>query len=333
VPSHRKWTDPNGLEYDIPYRPNLDNFQRTRCAQSGESLEQIAENARKLFEEVRELSRLGGAERLLRFESLLETAHQFQLDVRGRASIQACFDRHFLDSKGPRVARTSRRALLFMCRVYRSVLTFIKAAEKLSSFRSVAFRPIDLPRVQSKVPGRSFSSLTQYVVAELHITEIASDMRHLLSREKKKEEFNSLRKERRIVHAEIQTVFEYLKRASLRKQETKVHSYIGCSRLCCVLCFCFVQFHGQFRVRGCHRTVYHRWETPRSFSSSADAMAFQNAMQKTFQFTKQILVAVLKGTIQSSDGLLHESTIACSTAETVSSSSLSEMTLRPRDPT
>jgi hypothetical protein len=333
LPSYRKWTDPNGLEYDIPCQPNLDKFQRTRSAQSGESLEQIAENARKLFEEVRELSQLGRADRLLCFEQLLETAHQFQLDVRGRASIQACFDRHFLENKGPRVARTSRRAFLFMCRVYRSVLTFIQAAEKLSCFRSITFHPVTQPRISSKVPRGSYPSLTQYIAAELHINEITSDMHRLLNTEKKREDFDDLRRKRRIMHAEIQTVFEYLRRASVRKQETIVHSYIGCSKLCCVFCYLFILFHGRFRVRGCHRTVYHSWETPRSFSSRAAAMEFQDALQKTFQLAKQIVASVLKGAIKSSGDLLHESTVACSIAETVSSSAVNNMTLRPRDPT
>ncbi|KAI6028947.1 hypothetical protein EDC04DRAFT_3142746 [Pisolithus marmoratus] len=67
-------------------------------------------------------------------------------------------------------------------------------------------------------------------------------------------------------HAEIQLVFYIAQGTHPRTVTKEFYPYIGCSKLCCFLCFTFLRFFGQptpfFRVRGCHGRVYSRWSLP-----------------------------------------------------------------------
>lgn len=74
------------------------------------------------------------------------------------------------------------------------------------------------------------------------------------------------------------------------------------------------------------------WDSPGSFHSISDALAFQNALKSTFLEIKQILIKVLGEEGKLPGDLLHESTIACSTADTIAARSVDDMTLQPRDP-
>ncbi|KAI6133803.1 hypothetical protein EV401DRAFT_1575486 [Pisolithus croceorrhizus] len=67
-------------------------------------------------------------------------------------------------------------------------------------------------------------------------------------------------------HAEIQLVFYITQRTHLETMTKEFYPYIGCSKLCCFLCFTFLRSFGQrgpfFRVRGCHGKVYPSWSLP-----------------------------------------------------------------------
>lgn len=126
-------TDDHGLEYDIPCSYNFGQLQRSRTVESGETLARITDNALTLFKKVQNFGLLDDAATHPRVESLLEITHEFQIDVHGRVSIKASFGRCFPHTKGPKV----RRAFFFMGRIYRTVLTFIEAAENIPSLRCI----------------------------------------------------------------------------------------------------------------------------------------------------------------------------------------------------
>lgn len=62
------------------------------------------------------------------------------------------------------------------------------------------------------------------------------------------------------LHAEMQLIVYYEEHPDARM----VSRYIGCDKLCCFLCYRFIQEHGQFAASGCHQSLYSLWTIPRS---------------------------------------------------------------------
>ncbi|KIN97409.1 hypothetical protein M404DRAFT_893390 [Pisolithus tinctorius Marx 270] len=87
-------------------------------------------------------------------------------------------------------------------------------------------------------------------------------------------------------HAEIQLVFYIAQRMHPEILTKEFHPYIGCSKLCCFLCFTFLRFFGQygpfFKVRGCHGRVYPLWSLPDASGLHVDmCMELYLALRKT----------------------------------------------------
>ncbi|KAI6137114.1 hypothetical protein F5141DRAFT_69395 [Pisolithus sp. B1] len=89
-------------------------------------------------------------------------------------------------------------------------------------------------------------------------------------------------------HAEIQLAFYIAQKSHPKTMIEEFYPYIGCSKLCCFLCFTFLRFFGKrspfFRVRGCHGRVYPQWSLPETDGLHADmCMELHLALRETFR--------------------------------------------------
>ena len=141
--------------------------------------------------------------------------------------------------------------------------------------------------------------------------------------------FNGLRCESCRVHAEVQLIHEYESRQANRADTGRVHPYIGSSKLCCYLCSSFIRRHGFFTYRGCHWKIYHRWLVPTAIAAAETTHIFEETLRGVFEEMKGHVRTLMKGEeLPSNEPLRPETTLDMSSAATVSSRDLSEMTLR-----
>lgn len=72
-------------------------------------------------------------------------------------------------------------------------------------------------------------------------------------------EFAERQKQKLNVHAEVQM----LRSLSINESSTPgLFSYLGCSKLSCFMCNCFIQSYGRFTTRGCHGRLFKPWTVP-----------------------------------------------------------------------
>lgn len=260
---------------------------------------------------------------------VIKSAFILQTDVRSRTFLQCCFVGHFgLDFAA---ASRARRALLFMCRFHAAVSTFTEAASRLPSFRSMSFKFVErfpevLPMEDARKPKavrdvlaglntRSTEALTLKLFKGIGKTMAKAD-----------EDFNKARQQPCHVHAEIQLVDNF----ENRREETgwRVHTYIGGSKLCCFLCESFLRHHGFFQYRGSHWKIYHLWHVPKAFKTSKTALVFENSLRLLYREVVEHIRSIMRGEAQASkDPLRPESTVDLSSAATVSTQDMAEMTL------
>lgn len=62
------------------------------------------------------------------------------------------------------------------------------------------------------------------------------------------------------IHAEVQLLI-HLNTANASGSE--IFPYIGCSKLCCFMCYSFIQSYGHFNARGCHGRLFKPWTVPK----------------------------------------------------------------------
>lgn len=101
-------------------------------------------------------------------------------------------------------------------------------------------------------------------------------------------------------------------------QKGCVSPYIGCSKLCCLLCWLLLRVHGGYHVRGTHETIMHRWEMPPILLSDAHSSEYQPILQDFLCLKKIILQQLLDQSFPlKHPKLLAQSSAALSTIETV----------------
>ncbi|KAL9055451.1 MAG: hypothetical protein Q9162_003549 [Coniocarpon cinnabarinum] len=72
--------------------------------------------------------------------------------------------------------------------------------------------------------------------------------------------FAEQQQQRLNVHAEIQMLMFFNTSTS---SASEVFPYLGCSKLSCFMCKCFIRSYGQFTSRGCHGRLFRPWTIPR----------------------------------------------------------------------
>ncbi|KAI6020960.1 hypothetical protein BKA83DRAFT_1447902 [Pisolithus microcarpus] len=171
--------------------------------------------------------------------------------------------------------------------------TLVEAAETIPGFANLSIRLVNRPpshKFLRNLP--SLASLFTWLglpftlptvrkyVGDTTIATIQQDFGKL----QEKSMFQTLS-----THAETQLVFYITQRTDLETMTKEFYPYIGCSKLCCFLCFTFLRFFGQrgpfFRVRGCHGRVHPRWSLPETKGLHVDmCIELHLALGKTFHY-------------------------------------------------
>lgn len=249
--------------------------------------------------------------------------------MRSRTFFQGCFVGHF--GFAFEAASRARRALLFLCRFYAAVLIFTEAASRLPSFRSISFEFVkQFPEVLPLKDGMKPKAARDVLAG---LKERSSDALLLkLCKGKSKtiakviEGFDKARHQPCHVHVEIQLVDNF----ENRREETgwRAHPYIGGSKLCCFLCDSFLRHHGFFHYRGSHWKIYHKWHVPEAFKTGKTALNFENSLRLVYREVVEHVRKIMREEAQpTKDPLRPESTVDLSTAATVSTQEMAEMTL------
>lgn len=260
---------------------------------------------------------------------VIKLAFILQTDVRSRASFQGCFVGHFGLAFG--AASRARRALLFLCRFYAAVLAFTEAAARLPSFRNMSFKFVRPFREVLPLKDGMKQKAARDVLTGLGARCNETLMTKLCRGESKStakvdKDFDKARRQPCHVHAEIQLVdsFEH------RREEAgwQAHPYIGGSKLCCYLCDSFLRHHGFFQYRGSHWKIYHQWQAPEAFKTRKTALVFENTLRLVHREAVEHVRSIMRGDAQcTKDFLRPDSTVDLSTAATVSTQEMAEMTL------
>ena len=99
-------------------------------------------------------------------------------------------------------------------------------------------------------------------------------------------EFAKRQKQKPNVHAEVQMLM------SLNTNESYTSGlfpYLGCSKLSCFMCNCFLRSYGRFTTRGCHGRLFKPWTVPsvdRLLPDQADQIAEALVLVQTEVETK-----------------------------------------------
>ncbi|KAI6137110.1 hypothetical protein F5141DRAFT_1209430 [Pisolithus sp. B1] len=208
----------------------------------------------------------------------------------------------------------------FLGRLKSCYHTLVEAAETITGFANLSIRLVNRPpshKFLRKLPslGSLFNRLglpfnlatVQKYVKDTTITAVQQDFGKL----QEKSMFQTLP-----THAEIQLVFYISQRTHPETMSKEFYPYIGCSKLCCFLCFTFLQFFGRrgpfFRVRGCHGKVHPRWSIPETNGLHADmCMELHLALQEMFHYmshemTKAVATCLPVTAVGSSAGMTDD---------------------------
>jgi len=250
--------------------------------------------------------------------------HQSCVATRLRRRLEGLQDGH---KRYDRAVSTIR----FLCRIRHSVFTFIEAATTISIFQSIERVAVPVPQASRRPksdPTRRYS-LDRVLTDRLGLTLHENGWPSHLRQDETRGHFRKIWKEKRHVHTEIQMLHAYV--ASVLVQGAwAAHPYIGCSRRCCMLCYCLIISYGGFQVRGTHETVMHRWAIPAvplSVGEGVNGNKFQAAIQRVLELVKAVLQGILAQPypLTNNPELLAQSSAALSTAKTILDREISEM--------
>lgn len=322
----RSWIDDNENEFQFS-GASLDEAENiSRAALSAQSLKNISEEVDSIFKLIDQVSSLDENEdyhmsRAI-LKQLLPSLFSVWRSPRFQASIKARLRARFQDSqRSEKRQHEAVTALKFLCRVYLSVDVFIQAAQSMPIFKSVECVPVPL---QPAIPTKATSNP---ILAQATPLEIAQSLGlyvrgfgwlHHLESKAIKNSFRKLRGEKRHVHAEIQLISYRIQFFKSRHEDERVHPYIGCSKLCCLLCWLLLRVHGAFSVRGTHETIMHRWEIPAVLLTEAYTAEYQPILQDFLGFIRMLLQNLLDQPFPlRHPRLLAQSSAALSTTVTV----------------
>ena len=317
----RTWIDDSGFEFEIPTNPLAEADKVSEAVLTGESFKDLDVSVGDLFSTIHNLCREEVSQETqdILLKQLMHSLFDLWKGARTQSAVKAYLHRHFGENRKRK--REAEKALLFLCKIYHGVYTFIEAAERLRIFKSVECVPVRY----NKVPGPNNDAnprqrIPLEVAKNLGVPVYRADWIDYLSREGSR--FSNLLKEKRNkrhFHAEIQILHHHDFLLSLGEKK-HTHPYIGCSRRCCFLCYFFILAHGCFRVRGTHKTVMHRWEIPNQFpvGNTGAITKFRLATERLSDTVKSILRDLFKMSYPiSKPELLAQSSDALSSTQVV----------------
>ncbi|EPE30438.1 HIT/MYND zinc finger-like protein [Glarea lozoyensis ATCC 20868] len=319
----RSWIDDNGNEFQFSSAPFNEAKNISKAALSAQSLRQIddeVDNTFKLIDQIVSLNEKEDCRDLLK--QLLPSLFSIWRSPRFQASIKAHLKVRLQDSQNSeRRQNEAFTALKFLCRIYYSVDVFTEAAETMPIFKSVECIPIPLPPANHTkgVQNSVRTQPTPLEVAEnlgLYVNGVGW-LRHL-EKNVIEDNIRKLRGDKCHVHAEIQLLSCHAQFLDSSSGDRKVHPYIGCSKLCCLLCWLLIRIHGAYSVRGTHEAIMHRWTIPAILLVEPYIVEHQPILLEFLAHIKMLLQSFLNQSYPfRHPGLLAQSSAALSTTVTV----------------
>ncbi|KAF2753834.1 hypothetical protein EJ05DRAFT_514760 [Pseudovirgaria hyperparasitica] len=312
APDPRLWTDDHGLQYDIRCIYNPSKPGPSLAAASGESLRDIDKTLTEFFADIELMKNATQSARSNKLNAKVsQTALQLWAGARKRASLLARLRKTFSNDK---VRSQILKAICSLAKVAHAVDSFLLGAEVLVEFRNTTYvavdaRPVELSDLLTKRAVPSTLQLTERLGIPVRRSDWKSKLEH---KEANLARIWKQRLKHRHVHAELQIL--HFSESKAMKATQRVHKYIGCSKRCCFLCDHLRLAHGQFRVRGTHKTIIHRWHIPYRASDETIHMN-QNTLKNFFGLLKFELQTVFDGRVVGPEQSIAQSSLALSTAQ------------------
>ncbi|KAL8797118.1 MAG: hypothetical protein Q9195_000585 [Heterodermia aff. obscurata] len=139
--------------------------------------------------------------------------------------------------------------------------TFKNIALMLPSFEKVTIILVPCPLAPANQSQRPLNLKQAFGILQLDLG--AATIKDVLGRNwtvpRIEREFAKRQKQKPNVHAEVQMLM------SLNTNEpytSGLFPYLGCSKLSCFMCNCFLRSYGRFTTRGCHGRLFKSWTVP-----------------------------------------------------------------------
>jgi hypothetical protein len=165
----------------------------------------------------------------------------------------------------PSATSRSKSLWLDICRLARlrvAFHTFKGIAYKLPSFRKVTITLVPRSLAPTRSPSQHSLNLKQtFGILQLDLNPATTEavLGQNWTVTKIEREFAKRQKQKPNIHAEVQMLMFLCTNESSR---TGLFPYIGCSKLSCFMCTCFIKSYGQITTRGCHGGLFKPWTVP-----------------------------------------------------------------------
>ncbi|KAF7182837.1 hypothetical protein CNMCM7691_002581 [Aspergillus felis] len=336
IARYRTWSDNNGFIFHIPINWPSTPARGSDAVSIGISASEDANDLSNIIESINKLSQADIAEgtRDDALKNLMKDTFEQWKGIRTRSAIKAYLYRNFASETKKR--KEAEKALIFLAKVHYSVLTFIRAAELIPTFKSVKCIPFLYARPKANHSPKAHGHHPMEFCEDLGIQvkkagwskmfdENAPKLDDLLNEKRQKLHF----------HAELQTLY-YYDHVLSSKEQKRTHPYMGCSRRNCALCYLFLRAHGRFGSRGTHGSILHRWDVPEPISDNNDSYPADSSLQPGLERFIATLKFVLRELLErpcpvGNRELRAQSSKALSSAQFLVEKELMAMERSPRD--
>lgn len=179
-------------------------------------------------------------------------------DLRRSSNIE-----HMLNSSS-RASSTSKELWVNICLIARLRVTFEKFKETaltFPSFTRITIALVSRPPAPASPPHRLMNLTETFHMLGLNTKKntIQAVMGQKWTLNKLERKFMKRQRHKLNIHAEVQLLI-HLNTANA--SGSRIFPYIGCSKLCCFMCYSFIQSYGHFNARGCHGRLFKPWTVP-----------------------------------------------------------------------
>ena len=205
------------------------------------------------------------------------------------------------------------------------MVTFVEAARSLPIFKTVECVAVPFnPSTKSKT--RRVTATPLAVASKLGIAIKHKYWTARLQHPGILDNFQSLLDEQRFQHAETQILYSCEELLRTSDDADQIHPYIGCSKLCCLLCLFFINRYNGFGIRGTHLTVMNKWTLPMHALDGGLRPKFEGTARSLLESIKSILERTFAEppSPQRTDAIA-QSSLAIPTAQTIAEEELAVM--------
>ncbi|OJJ05981.1 hypothetical protein ASPVEDRAFT_87303 [Aspergillus versicolor CBS 583.65] len=319
----RSWIDAHDLVYDIPINAFTGEDEQPEAPSIAAALTNIDGPLSRIMDNINTLCGSNKVEsaRDNTVKCLMKDVFEQWQGIRTRAAIRAYIQCQLSGDKAAQ--KDAQNALTRLGRVYRCIQTFVHAAEKIPTLKSITITPVRYRPPKNK-PGQPGRPPTPIEVARHMGIQTKAMTKHLSDPGERWTNIWDEKQDKYHFHAEIQAL-QYHDAQLPTDRQQRAHPYVGCSRRNCAFCYLFIQSHRKFAVRGTHESILHRWDVPRCAS-------FEPVIDRLLVTLKDVIQYLLGQVYPIRERELRaQSSKALSSAQLVMEKEYANMERSPRD--